>query len=78
MSEIMDAPLTEKGRQQALLLQPVVEAMKEKPELVAFSPNCRALQTGALVFEKLTGQVPFIAHEVWGIVFVDNVVGVVS
>jgi broad specificity phosphatase PhoE len=63
MSEIMDAPLTEKGRQQALLLQPKVQEMKDQPELIAFSPNCRALQTGVLVFEHLTGKVPFIAHE---------------
>lgn len=46
MAEILDAPLTEKGRQQALALQPSVEDMKDKPELVVFSPNCRALQTG--------------------------------
>ena len=63
MPEILDAPLTEKGRQQALLLQPTVQAMKDQPELICFSPNCRALQTGVLVFEHLTGKVPFIAHE---------------
>jgi broad specificity phosphatase PhoE len=63
MSEILDAPLTEKGRQQALMLQPHVREMRDQIELVAFSPNCRALQTGALVFESLKGKVPFIAHE---------------
>ena len=63
MSEILDAPLTEKGRQQALLLQPSVQAMQDQPELVVFSPNCRALQTGVLVFEHLVGKVPFVAHE---------------
>jgi broad specificity phosphatase PhoE len=63
MSEILDAPLTDKGRQQALLLQPKVQEMKDQPELIAFSPNCRALQTGVLVFEHLAGKVPFIAHE---------------
>lgn len=63
MSEILDAPLTEKGRQQALLLQPTVQMMKDQPELIAFSPNCRALQTGMLVFESLAGKVPFVAHE---------------
>ena len=63
MPEILDAPLTEKGRQQALLLQPIVQSLKEQPELIAFSPNCRALQTGVLVFEHLTGKIPFLAHE---------------
>jgi broad specificity phosphatase PhoE len=63
MNEIMDAPLTEKGRQQALVLQPRVQAIKDQPELIAFSPNCRALQTGVLVFEHLVGKVPFLAHE---------------
>lgn len=63
MSEILDAPLTEKGRQQALLLQPTVIEMKNQVDLVALSPNCRALQTGVLVFEHLIGKVPFISHE---------------
>lgn len=63
MQELLDAPLTEKGRQQALLLQPVVKALKEQPELIVFSPNCRALQTGMLVFEHLKEKIPFIAHE---------------
>jgi broad specificity phosphatase PhoE len=63
MSEILDAPLTEKGRRQALTLQPIVQKMKDQPELIAFSPNCRALQTGMLVFEHLSGKVPFVAHE---------------
>jgi broad specificity phosphatase PhoE len=63
MSEILDAPLTDKGRHQARALQPTVRAMKDQPELVLFSPNCRALQTGSLVFEHLRGKVPFLAHE---------------
>lgn len=63
MSEILDAPLTEKGRQQALLLQPKVQGMKDQPEMIAFSPNCRALQTGVLAFEHLSGKIPFVAHE---------------
>jgi broad specificity phosphatase PhoE len=63
MPEIMDAPLTNKGREQAISLQPVVRALKHPPELVVFSPNCRALQTGMLVFEELAGKVPFVAHE---------------
>lgn len=63
MSEILDAPLTDKGRQEALLLQSRVRAMKNPPELVLLSPCCRALQTGVLVFEDLRGKVPFLAHE---------------
>lgn len=60
--EILDAPLTDKGRQQALQLQPKVAALPHPPQLVLFSPNCRALQTGLLVFEQLKN-VPFVAHE---------------
>lgn len=64
MPEILDAPLTEKGRQQAYLLQPVIEKMQSKPQLVVLSPNCRALQTGVLVFEELIGtSTKFLAHE---------------
>lgn len=68
--EIVDAPLTEKGRQQALLLQSHVEQLPQAPQLVVLSPNCRALQTGLLAFESLLptapgerGHAPFIAHE---------------
>ena len=63
MPEILDAPLTETGRQQALQLQPYVQAFDRQPELIVLSPNCRALQTGAIVFEHLIGTVPFLAHE---------------
>lgn len=63
MPEILDAPLTEKGRQQAIKLQPRVQALETKPELVVFSPNCRALQTGVLAYQSLIGRVPFLAHE---------------
>lgn len=66
MPEILDAPLTEMGRQQAYLLQSYVHSMnddEEKPELVVLSPNCRALQTGIIVFASLLGHVPFLAHE---------------
>jgi broad specificity phosphatase PhoE len=67
MPEILDAPLTEKGRQQAYALQPRVHSMDHQPELVVFSPNCRALQTGLIVFEDLIGggnaNIPFLAHE---------------
>mmetsp|Transcript_9403 Transcript_9403/g.28080 ORF Transcript_9403/g.28080 Transcript_9403/m.28080 type:complete len:278 (+) Transcript_9403:40-873(+) len=65
MPEILDSPLTNKGRQQAAILQPVIEALNanEKPQLIALSPNCRALQTGVIAFRELIGKVPFLAHE---------------
>jgi len=64
MPEILDAPLTEKGRKQAYLVRPTVEALENQPELVALSPNCRALQTGVIAFEHLLSKkVPFVAHE---------------
>jgi broad specificity phosphatase PhoE len=69
--ELLDAPLTEQGRQQALQLQGAVRALVHPPELVVCSPHCRALQTGALAFASLmgtsssgsAGAVPFVAHE---------------
>ena len=61
--EILDAPLTDKGRTQALALQPRVRAFQDPPELVVLSSHCRALQTGLLAFEHLLPSVPFIAHE---------------
>lgn len=63
MPEILDAPLTETGRQQALFLQPGVRAFTNQPELIVLSPNCRAIQTGVIVFEHLLEKVPFLAHE---------------
>ena len=63
MPEILDAPLTHKGRQQARLLQPILQSMKSPPSLVVLSPNCRALQTGTIALEFLTGKIPFVAHE---------------
>lgn len=63
MPEILDAPLTERGRQEAISLQATVQQMKDQPELIVFSPHCRALQTGLLVFEQLEGNIPFLAHE---------------
>jgi broad specificity phosphatase PhoE len=63
MPEVMDAPLTEKGRQQALCLQRRVREFDKQPQLIILSPTCRALQTGTIVFEHLVGNVPFLAHE---------------
>lgn len=63
--EIMDAPLTEKGRKQAEQLQKSVTAFEKPPQVILLSPNCRALQTGLIVFDHLINDesVPFIAHE---------------
>lgn len=63
--EILDSPLTEKGRRQAELLQQSVVAFENQPQLVVLSPNCRALQTGIIVFNHLVqhDKIPFIAHE---------------
>jgi broad specificity phosphatase PhoE len=63
LPELVDAPLTEKGRQQAYALQPTVQSLQPQPELVVFSPQCRALQTGVMVFAHLCGKVPLLAHE---------------
>jgi broad specificity phosphatase PhoE len=65
LPEILDAPLTEKGRQQAYVLQPFFQKLDDQVELVVLSPNCRALQTGVIVFQHLVDNdnVPFVAHE---------------
>jgi len=68
MSEVLDAPLTEKGRLQAHQLNSVTSAWpaEKQPELVVLSPNCRALQTGLIVFGHLLSKesnVKFVAHE---------------
>ena len=65
MPEILDAPLTDKGRRQARILQPAIKSFADQPQLIALSPNCRALQTGLIAFEHLIAKndVPFIAHE---------------
>lgn len=60
--EVVDPPLTEKGREQARALHPA--ARDCAPELVVVSPMVRATQTALIAFEHLlTTKVPFIAHE---------------
>lgn len=63
--EIVDAPLTQKGRNQARAVNPLIQNMSKQPELIVLSSQCRALQTGLLAFEHLvkTRSVPMIAHE---------------
>ena len=67
MPEILDAPLTEKGRQQALALQPSIQEMKDQPELVVFSPNCRALQTGRYAFGHIIRCYRYILCLCWAL-----------
>ncbi len=75
--ELLDAPLTDKGRKQAQALQPQIEKFNDKNEhdsllkkeqikaleMVVLSTNCRALQTGVIAFQSYVGKIPFIAHE---------------
>eukprot|EP00560_Eucampia_antarctica_P007561 CAMPEP_0197828532 /NCGR_PEP_ID=MMETSP1437-20131217/5074_1 /TAXON_ID=49252 ORGANISM="Eucampia antarctica, Strain CCMP1452" /NCGR_SAMPLE_ID=MMETSP1437 /ASSEMBLY_ACC=CAM_ASM_001096 /LENGTH=236 /DNA_ID=CAMNT_0043429767 /DNA_START=299 /DNA_END=1006 /DNA_ORIENTATION=+ len=63
MPEILDSPLTQKGREQARALQPCLDEMETLPQMVVLSPNCRALQTGIIAYQPLLNKVPFIAHE---------------
>jgi len=73
MHEVVDAPLTQKGRDQARALHPRIRQLKDdgdnKPELIISSTLCRALQTASIVFEEFLGReeggsvVPFVAHE---------------
>lgn len=60
--ELLDAPLTDKGRKQAKALQSQIESM-EPLEIVLLSTNCRALQTGIITFQSYVNKIPFIAHE---------------
>eukprot|EP01083_Nonionella_stella_P239539 838285_1 len=55
MAEIVDAPLTQKGRDQARAVQPLIQCMQDdhQPELIVLSTHCRALQTGLIAFEHL-------------------------
>jgi broad specificity phosphatase PhoE len=61
LPEVLDAPLTQKGREQAKAIQSLVQNMDCQPELVVLSSNCRALQTGLIACGHLNVQ--FIAHE---------------
>jgi broad specificity phosphatase PhoE len=64
MLELVDSPLTEVGRQQAINLQQTAQTMDPPTQLVVLSPNCRALHTGCLVWEHLLQtDVPFVVHE---------------
>eukprot|EP00927_Polykrikos_kofoidii_P066443 TRINITY_DN62041_c0_g1_i1.p1 TRINITY_DN62041_c0_g1~~TRINITY_DN62041_c0_g1_i1.p1 ORF type:complete len:278 (-),score=44.28 TRINITY_DN62041_c0_g1_i1:167-1000(-) len=68
---VLDAPLTEIGREQARCLRPRARALQPQPELVVVSPMVRATQTALIAFDHLLGatgrspslRVPFVAHE---------------
>jgi len=52
--ELLDAPLTEKGRAQASLLHHhYVASLSSPPELVVSSPLCRALSTCSIAFQSV-------------------------
>ncbi|CAL1139367.1 unnamed protein product [Cladocopium goreaui] len=59
--EMLDPPLTEIGRQQALRLRGV--ALQTAPQLVLVSPMSRALMTSNIAYAHLVGKIPFIAHD---------------
>ena len=59
--EIVDAPLTEMGRQQGIEQRRV--AAKLSPQLVVVSPLQRAIQTALLSFADWKEGVPWMAHE---------------
>eukprot|EP00435_Cladocopium_sp_Y103_P022223 s2369_g5.t1 len=59
--EMLDPPLTEIGRQQALRLR--AEAGLTAPQLVLVSPMSRALMTSNIAYAHLVGKIPFIAHD---------------
>lgn len=61
--EILDSPLTEKGRQQAYTTRKQIQQFSNPPQLVVLSPNCRTLQTGCICFQAYANQIPFVAHE---------------
>lgn len=58
--EIVDSPLTEKGRAQCALQRQEL-ACKLNPELLIVSPLHRAIQTAQITFQDF--RIPFVAHE---------------
>jgi broad specificity phosphatase PhoE len=66
MPELLDSPLTNKGRQQAAALQQSMTQEEDfpSPQMVVVSPMCRTLQTAILAFAHLIqSATPFVAHE---------------
>ena len=59
--EILDAPLTETGRQQCINQRGVASVLN--PQLVVVSPLQRAIQTALLSFAHAKETCPWVAHE---------------
>ncbi len=59
--EMVDAPLTELGRQQCWNQRP--HASQLTPEVLIVSPLHRAIQTAQITFGEFSGKIPFLAHE---------------
>jgi broad specificity phosphatase PhoE len=59
--EMVDAPLTELGRQQCA--EQRLLASQLKPQVLIVSPLHRAIQTAQITFADFCGKIPFIAHE---------------
>mmetsp|Transcript_8896 Transcript_8896/g.11337 ORF Transcript_8896/g.11337 Transcript_8896/m.11337 type:complete len:128 (+) Transcript_8896:408-791(+) len=51
LAHLIDAPLTEKGCQEARSNHSAAKALRPQPELMIVSPLQRATETGLLVFE---------------------------
>ena len=63
---LIDAALTEKGRQEAAANQPAASRIKSPPTVLVVSPLQRAVDTGLVSFGHLKpgqpGGLPVIAH----------------
>jgi broad specificity phosphatase PhoE len=59
--EMVDAPLTELGREQCLDRRS--QATELAPEVLIVSPLHRAIQTAQITFRDFREKIPFIAHE---------------
>ncbi|KAL1526489.1 hypothetical protein AB1Y20_015199 [Prymnesium parvum] len=61
LEEMVDPPLTDKGREQCKAQQPTAAALR--PQAVLVSPLCRAIQTALFTFSHVSGKVPFVTVE---------------
>lgn len=51
--QLIDAPLTDNGKEQAQATSELVASWPEKPTLIVASPMTRAIQTAAIIFEDV-------------------------
>lgn len=65
MNELLDPPLTNLGREQALLLQQKKSQSHQLLDMIIVSPLCRTLQTAMIVYENeiVKDNIPCLAHE---------------